>query len=522
MEGWTAGDVSGAQSLIANDHLRATHLNELRRVAGRAGHSVTVAPVGTPADYNTDGTADNVQIQAAIDEVGVAGGGSVYLLKGTYYLAATLTVPYSNIAIVGAGPGITHLQLNPHVNAHGVVAGANNLTYYENQTFKDFSLDGDIDNQDQNIGSQIYVESIGLILYGVSNASIENVTSSNWCKYGITIAHPDGGDSSRASHNRIINCRAYGSYFDEIVTNFSNYNLIDGCSVSEASHAGIYIKGGNGNVCVGNEASGNSVGLLGQYTDNLVMNSNQAIDNRLGGSGISLFEVGYSTCIGNTVQNTSFDGIRLNAVHHSVIMGNVANDSGQSVGSTRVGIHLLKLSGGDDVASSTPEKNLIAFNHCGNTVGGGTKQNQGIQLSADTQNNEIRNNFLFNNNTAAVDDQGTANIVKDNNGHNGVGFYAAGNSGTAITIDRVNGDHQAVTMTGNCTFTITAGKSKGDLLVLELTQDATGSRTATWPANFKKAGGSLTLTTTAGRTDMITARWDGTNWVEVSRSLNVS
>jgi hypothetical protein len=40
--------------------------------------------------------------------------------------------------------------------------------------------------------------------------------------------------------------------------------------------------------------------------------------------------------------------------------------------------------------------------------------------------------------------------------------------------------------------------------------------------HFKKAGGTLTLSTGAGQTDVITARWDGTNWVEVSRALNVS
>src|SRR5262245_61290211 len=121
-------------------------------------------------------------------------------------------------------------------------------------------------------------------------------------------------------------------------------------------------------------------------------------------------------------------------------MGNTANDNGQSVGSTRVGIHLLKLSGGDDVATSTPEKNLIAFNHCDNVVGGGQHQDDGIQLSSDSSNNEVRNNFLYGNNVAAVDDQGTNNFVKDNHGHNGIGYYSVGDSGSTKTIDRVNGD----------------------------------------------------------------------------------
>jgi len=37
------------------------------------------------ADYHCDGTADDVQIQAAIDAL-PAGGGKVFLLEGTYAL----------------------------------------------------------------------------------------------------------------------------------------------------------------------------------------------------------------------------------------------------------------------------------------------------------------------------------------------------------------------------------------------------------------------------------------------------
>jgi hypothetical protein len=51
---------------------------------------------------------------------------------------------------------------------------------------------------------------------------------------------------------------------------------------------------------------------------------------------------------------------------------------------------------------------------------------------------------------------------------------------------------------------------------------ATGSRTATWPSNFKKAGGGLVLSTTANAVDIVTMRWDGSSWIEVSRALNVS
>ena len=56
----------------------------------------------------------------------------------------------------------------------------------------------------------------------------------------------------------------------------------------------------------------------------------------------------------------------------------------------------------------------------------------------------------------------------------------------------------------------------------QLKQDATGSRIITWPANFKKAGGTLVLSTQPGAVDIIQMAWDGTNWNEVSRSLGIS
>ncbi len=91
--------------------------------------------------------------------------------------------------------------------------------------------------------------------------------------------------------------------------------------------------------------------------------------------------------------------------------------------------------------------------------------------------------------------------------------YDNGNSGAAKTIDWNNGSNQKVTMTGDCTFTFTAPGSVARLL-LQMTQDATGSRTATWPATVKWPTGTkpvLTTTPTTG-TDFISCLFDGTNY----------
>lgn len=88
-------------------------------------------------------------------------------------------------------------------------------------------------------------------------------------------------------------------------------------------------------------------------------------------------------------------------------------------------------------------------------------------------------------------------------------LFNAGNSGTALTLNSSNANWQKITLTGNVTLTITAPGNPWPL-TLYLIQDATGSRTVTWPASVKWAGGTApTLTTTASKTDIICLRWDG-------------
>lgn len=87
-----------------------------------------------------------------------------------------------------------------------------------------------------------------------------------------------------------------------------------------------------------------------------------------------------------------------------------------------------------------------------------------------------------------------------------------GNSSTADTIDWTKSNHQKSTLTGNCTFTFTAPNGPC-MLSLKLVQDATGSRTVTWPAAVHWTDGTApTLTATASKVDIITFYYDGTTY----------
>lgn len=89
---------------------------------------------------------------------------------------------------------------------------------------------------------------------------------------------------------------------------------------------------------------------------------------------------------------------------------------------------------------------------------------------------------------------------------------ATANTSTAYTIDLANGSVQILTLTGNCTYTFptaTAGKS----FILMQKQDATGSRTVTWPASVKWPSNTApTLTGTASKGDKFVFTADGTYW----------
>jgi hypothetical protein len=90
-------------------------------------------------------------------------------------------------------------------------------------------------------------------------------------------------------------------------------------------------------------------------------------------------------------------------------------------------------------------------------------------------------------------------------------------SGAAQTIpDVTTATMNIIVLTANCTLTfppVAAGKS----FLLALKQDATGSRTVTWPGTIFWAGGTApTLTTTANKLDLISVMsLDGTEWIGV-------
>lgn len=109
----------------------------------------------------------------------------------------------------------------------------------------------------------------------------------------------------------------------------------------------------------------------------------------------------------------------------------------------------------------------------------------------------------------------TVNMVTDSSGNatfNGAvtvtkaaaGAISALTYAATTTIDLSTANNFSITLTGNVTFANPTNPTAGQSGSIFITQDGTGSRTASWGANWDWPGGiAPTLTTTANAVDRV-------------------
>lgn len=103
-------------------------------------------------------------------------------------------------------------------------------------------------------------------------------------------------------------------------------------------------------------------------------------------------------------------------------------------------------------------------------------------------------------------------------------FYNAGNVTTTYTVNYNNGTYQKCVLTGNTAISFSNfPTSKGGAVILFVTQDGTGSRTASW-TGVKWAGGTAPVVAAgAGQVSIITiVSPDGTTYYGFNSGLNFS
>jgi parallel beta-helix repeat protein len=377
--------------------------------------AVTVGPQGS--DYVTDGAGDDVQIQAALDAVGDAGGGVVWLRAGTYSLSEQLSIP-SGIMLVGEGFATVIIAADGLDD--DLMVNSDQVNGNENIVLRDFKLDGN--RAAQSGGTGIYFD--GTSTHS-TNFLVENVWVTNTHSHGL---HPKRTDVLRIRDCRFTDCGTSASLDHGIYLLDSDDAVIEGVISTDNAANGINAKQGtrlsvancvardNGGrgirvadyeyVSIGNNvAEGNADSGIALYLEitggvnKAAVAGNVCRNNRV--HGVDLNNVSDVAVSGNDCSENKFNGIRLRNAVRSNVTGNSAN--GNSNDGT-----------GDNYAGILVEGNSSRVAVVGNTAGnaGALHQKYGVQLADAADDILVTGNVLVGNQTAP---------------------YSNGSSGTNIT-----------------------------------------------------------------------------------------
>jgi len=223
-------------------------------IPGAAGGTVSMVVAAADAsdkhknqaDYICDGTADDVEINAALSQVGAAGGGTVFLTAGSFTLADTIKIP-SDVILTGEGTA-TKLTFDTSVGDKTMITNDCDYTFAQrhptgnkNITVREMYIDGDKDNRGGGADS---IWTVGFNT--VENLTIENLTIENgwtvgirteFCTY-VTIANNrihNSGDDGIGINEETFNCSCYGNRITDAGKGGKSYGAPNGIEVQDGS-----------------------------------------------------------------------------------------------------------------------------------------------------------------------------------------------------------------------------------------------------------------------------------------------
>jgi hypothetical protein len=323
----------------------------------------TVGPAD--ADYITDGTADEVQIQQAIDAANTAGGGVVYLKEGTYTLtnaASASIVMKSKVTLQGDGINRTIIvaggdtELSNNSRSVGIIttaspgfpAASTVKTTYTDMVVQDMTVKSrnggygitffnstnvairNVEQQTTNVGGSPLIKA-GLYTLHCDRVWIEN------CYVHDT--HGNGININSVDNFWVRNNRVYNTYDDGIDVDFdfgesnavySNYGVVSGNVVDTITNGGVCIRVENSHYVT---VTGNDV------TPGSPTNAGEGI-------WIGCYDAANKTCTNVTVANNNVYNCQNIGIHTEctnnasgatvaeiIIEGNNIYDCGDNAGS---------------------------------------------------------------------------------------------------------------------------------------------------------------------------------------------
>ena len=300
------------------------------------------------ADYITDGTSDETEINAALDRAdpasvtsGARKSGKVYLFAGTYVADGTILVP-NNTTLAGAGRG-TVIQLDVGAGTDNLVENSDTTTG-TGVTIRDLTLDGSLGTGGTQTGIEFNTVGAGTGSGARQGGRIENVKISEF----------NGGSG--------------------IYLNASLNNIITGVVADLNSGGGIY---------------------LGSASNNNTITNNKTQGN--GNDGIGIADSEYNLISGNTIEGNTGDGIEVYSSYNNTISGNLIQNN------TNNGINLTSNGGWNTVTGNTIKSNntniVAAGGSNNNTISGNTLTTSGVNgIYLSSNYNNITGNSIHDSN----------------------------------------------------------------------------------------------------------------------------
>ena len=330
--------------------------------------TVVVAAVdslnGETADYIADGTADQVEINAAIDAVNAAGGGTVFLLEGTFDIDATIDID-ANVELIGSGDG-THIKLTDGTNPGSTF---NLITEDSNPTniaVRHLLLDGNDANNTGNIrGIALSNIEPGITATAEPSITIDDVTFKDYSQYGLYLFVVDnalvtnstfidaqegiitGGDSDRTiiTNNQFYTMSARAIRIDDATSNnvvisnnliaaalqgirlFGDNHTVSGNTILNSTQNGMYIDADNSTITGNSINNSTEAGILLINSDNNFVGNNSIDTTGASYIGIDVQASTSNTISGNNILAPGIAAITLNASsNNNLVSGNTVSE----------------------------------------------------------------------------------------------------------------------------------------------------------------------------------------------------
>lgn len=275
-----------------------------------------------PATITTSTTDCSSYIQAALDAVVAAGGGTVYFPAGTYAISSALSI-YSNVRYLGAGSNASVLQI---LGTPGPVAIFRTIASVSDVEFDSLGFVGSVNYPaDSTVYKQTYasrntaiqtaggaatgfvVKNCSFIEFSQGSIDINGATSSNikitnntftkgsYCSHVINIRH----QAAQTEANRLTDIVISGNTFDECGPEY----FYDPSKEDWVASANCLIVDRTRNVSIANNIAKDVAGGIRVEDSKYVAVTGNVVTGA-GGEGISFYK--YCTncsATGNVIQN---------------------------------------------------------------------------------------------------------------------------------------------------------------------------------------------------------------------------